>query len=423
VTPGQAALLLLEQTAPESAVYVIATGLHVRGPLALARVQDAYAQVVRRHEALRTTFALGDRGFEARLVADPPCVVATHEARSLDDARALARELAARPIDPAQAPLLALDAIRVGAHEHLLCVTVHHAACDGWSLRIVLRDLAEAYDGRALEEAPAHEQFRSFAADEAAFLASPEGGAELDAWREALAAAPAPLELPRTAAASAGARFAGATVPLALELGAGSELRAICARQGATPFIALLTALTAALQRCSGRQDLVVGAPVANRADPRHAAIVGYLSTTLPIRIDASGDPPLRELLARVRAATLAAFDRERTPFPVLARALGARGAGGRQPLLQVACAVVDLTPTPLPGLEVAAVPLHTGTAKFDLTLYLERHDERLLGHVEHAPAALDGAGAARLAQQLRAALRQLAADPERRLSQLQGAA
>jgi len=423
VTPGQAAILLAEQTASPSAVYTIACALRLRGLLDDERLERAYRQVVQRHEALRTTYALGERGFEARLEPTARCRLERHAARDAPAALQLARRLAAEPLSPDRAPLLHLHAIVAGDDEHLLCVRVHHVACDGWSLRIVLRELAAVYAGARLSEAAAHEQFRAFAAAERAHLRSEAGSAEVSAWETALAGVPAAGSLTRGEACDgATGRFDGGTVALELPIDGASELRAICARHGATPFIAVLTALSAALSRRSGATDFVIGAPVANRGDPAHASIVGYLSTTAPLRIDASGDPSLRELLGRVRGASLAASERQRVPLPAIAEACAARASGRRRPLFDVACAIVDLTPAPFAGLETTAVPLHTGTAKFPLMLYLERHGERLLGHLEYALDRLEAGDVEGIASDLRAALQQLATDADRRCSQLEPA-
>ncbi|HKV08204.1 MAG TPA: amino acid adenylation domain-containing protein, partial [Thermoanaerobaculia bacterium] len=429
LSSAQKRLWFLDRLTPGSPVYNVSWAVRLRGLLDVAALERSLAEVVRRHEGLRTTF--GEEGREPVQVIHPAAGSPLREIdlSGLPDVagealRLVARE-AVRPFDLARGPLLRIDLLRVDEREHVLHFVVHHAVFDGWSLGVLLREMAALYRAFSaglpspLPELPF--QYADFAAWQNRWLAGEGLAGQLAWWKEQLAGEAGVLELPLDRPRPAVQSFRGGRVELDLPREASRDLAAFARRHGSTPFMALLSVFDVLLQRWSGRDDLSVGAPVANRNRVEIEGLIGFFVNTIVLRTDLSGDPAFRELLGRVREVTLQAYAHQDLPFERLVEVLRPERLLGASPLFQVMLAVQNAPAglPALPGLSMELLPAPAGTSKFDLTLTLEEREEGLAGSLEYAADLFDTSTAARMAGHFRTLLAGALGEPGQRLSDL----
>ncbi len=403
-----------------SAAYNIPAGLRLRGPLSVPSLTAALAGLARRHEALRTTFALRDEERVVQVVAPsldiPLPVIHLSEA----EARRVAAAEAARPFDLARGPLLRALLLRTGAEEHLLILVMHHIVSDGWSMGVLLRELARLYGGASLP--PLAVQYADYAAWQRGWLQGEPLRRQLDFWRGRLAGLPPLLELPadRPRPPIQGTR--GGRVDLALDL---DGLDGLCRARGVTLFMALLAGVQALLGRITGREDPPVGTPIANRQRSETEAVVGLFVNTLALPADLAGDPTFSDLLARVRETTLDAYAHQDLPFEKLVEELRPERDLSHAPVFQVMLAVQNapLAPPVFAGLDLQPLDPDTGTAKLDLMLgVVDRPDPggpRRILQAEYSRDLFDRTTIARLLDSFASLLAAAAADPGLRLSDL----
>ncbi|HSF39926.1 MAG TPA: non-ribosomal peptide synthase/polyketide synthase, partial [Thermoanaerobaculia bacterium] len=429
LSSAQKRLWFLDRLTPGSPVYNVSWAVRLRGPLDAAALERSLAEIVRRHEGLRTTFP--EEGREPVQVIHPPggsplCRV---DLSGLPDAagealRLVARE-AARPFDLARGPLLRIDLLRVGEREHVLHFAVHHAVFDGWSLGVLLREMAALYRAftaglpSPLPELPF--QYADFAVWQNRWLAGEGLAGQLAWWKEQLAGETGVLELPLDRPRPAVQSFRGGRVELDLPREASRDLSTFARRHGSTPFMVFLAVFDALLQRWSGRDDLSVGAPVANRNRVETEGLIGFFVNTIVLKTDLSGDPAFRDLLGHVREVTLQAYAHQDLPFERLVEVLRPERLLGASPLFQVMLAVQNAPAglPELPGLSLELLPAPAGTSKFDLTLTLEEGEEGLTGSLEYAADLFDAPTIARMAGHFKILLAGALREPGRRLSDL----
>ncbi|HVG06916.1 MAG TPA: amino acid adenylation domain-containing protein [Thermoanaerobaculia bacterium] len=398
---AQRRLWFLDQLAPGSPVYNVPFPLLLTGNLDAAALQRALSEVTRRHEALRTTFAMtaGMTAGEPRQVIAPPCPVPlprvdlaglpqdTREAEALR----LLREDARAPFDLAAGPLLRALLLRLAPGEHWLLPTLHHIVADGWSMEILLRELAALYRGTPLADLPV--QYADFAVWQQRWLAGETLARQLDHWRRQLAGVPAAPELPadHPRPAMQSQRGALLTAPLPPDLAAG--LRTLCRQEGVTLFMAALAGLDTLLLRHTGQEDLTVGSVVANRNRAETEGLIGFFVNTLVLRTDLAGDPAFRTLLARVRETALAAYAHQDVPFETLVEELQPERDLARTPFFQILIHHIRRGAPDVemaPGLCAERLPADTGTAKFDLSLTVVDSAEAVELHLEYATDLFD---------------------------------
>ncbi|HEY2739332.1 MAG TPA: amino acid adenylation domain-containing protein, partial [Thermoanaerobaculia bacterium] len=305
--------------------------------------------------------------------------------------------------------------VRLRAEEHLLLVTAHHIAADGWSMGLMAREIAELMRTRTpLPALPI--QYADYAVWEREEAADEGFAARLAASCERLAGAPLLLELPTDRPRPAVQSFRGGRRPFALP----PDLRPVL--PSVTPFMVLTAALQAVLGRWTGSDDLLLGTPVANRRRVETEPLIGLFVNTLVLRGELSGDPPFAGLLERVRRTALAAFLRQDVPFERLVEALAPERSLGHSPLVQAVLVFQNamsgtIGTLELPGLKVLPVAVETGTAKFDLTV--EISGDSFAGSIEYRSDLFDAATIDRLASHFVTLLTGAVAAPERRLSEL----
>ncbi|MGW4690726.1 condensation domain-containing protein, partial [Streptomyces sp. NPDC004244] len=425
LSPAQQRLWFLDQLEGPSATYNIPMAVRLTGPLDVGALRAALADVVGRHEVLRTRYPVEE---------GEPCqqVVPVDRAEvPLFVLGAIEETLAAAITEHAGEPF-ALDRelplrgvlFELGAQEHVLLLVVHHIASDGWSNAPLMRDLGTAYAARADGNAPVWEPLPVQYADYTLWqqeLLAVDGERQIGFWREALAALPDEVSLPADRPRPAVASYRGATHSVSCPAEVHEALIALARETGTTFFMVAQAAVAALLTRSGAGTDIAIGSPVAGRADQALDDLIGFFVNTLVLRTDTGGDPTFRELLRRVRETDLGAWAHQDVPFDRLVEALNPERSASRHPLFQVMLTVADaVNPAPaLPGVQARTDQLPLGTAKFDLTVNFHEHrtpDGRPGGldiTVEYATDLYDArtvqAAAERLARILGAAV----ADPE----------
>ncbi|MGW2774540.1 amino acid adenylation domain-containing protein [Streptomyces olivaceoviridis] len=360
--------------------YNIPLAVRLSGPLDTGALGAAVADVVARHETLRTLFVAADAG-AAPLVLAPEEADVRLEVVPVPDEDALAGALAAEAAEPfdlaARIPVRS-RLFALGDGTHVLVLTLHHIAADGWSFGPLARDLTTAYAarraGRAPNWPPLPVRYADHARWQRALLGAKDDpdsllSAELAHWTAALAGMPQELELPADFPRPARSSQRGAAVTRTLPADAHARLAELARDAGASLFMAVQAGLAAVLTRLGAGTDIPLGSPVAGRTDEAVRDLVGCFVNTLVLRTDTSGDPSFAALLERVRETDLTAYAHAELPFEHLVDELKPQRSLARHPLVQV---VLSVTPgdDPLPALpELTATvePVPSRTAKFDL--------------------------------------------------------
>ena len=420
---AQERLWFLEQLDPGSPVYNVPFGLDLDGPLDAAALGRALAEIVRRHEVLRTAFEPAEAGPVQRILPPDAFRLAFVDLSDLPDpvgeiGRRMVEE-GQRPFDLRRGPLVRATLFRAAPERHGLMIVLHHAAADAWAGGVLRDELAALYDAfRRGEPSPLRElplQYADFAAWQRGWLSGAELERQLAYWRGRLAGAPATLDLPADRPRPPVQDLRGAMHPFRLSDDAARAMRELARGGGATPFMVLAAAFAAVLGRWSGHDDLVIGTPIINRGRPELEPLIGFFGNTLPLRADLSGEPDFRALLARLRETTLEAYAHQDVPFEKLVDELKVERSLSHPPLFQVMLThQAGAGGEPLRLGEAVATPRapELGTSRFDLTVSLAEAGEEVWGNVEYAVALFDAPTIGRLTRHLDAVLRAAAADP-----------
>ncbi|HEX5715932.1 MAG TPA: amino acid adenylation domain-containing protein [Thermoanaerobaculia bacterium] len=420
---AQERLWFLDQLEPGTGTFNLPAAVRLTGRFRCEVFERSLTEIVRRHEALRTTFGLeGER--PVQVIAPPGPVVMPlidlsgmpNEVRHL--AGRLAAEEAARPFDLARGPLIRSRLLRLGPEEHVALVTVHHIVSDGWSMGVFLRELTTLYRAFAKEAAsPLPEptvQYADYGAWQRAWLQGPVRERQLAWWRERLDGAAHGVELPADRPRPAVQTFRPGQLSLRLSGELSNGLRALSRREGATLFMTLLAVFELLLARHSGQEDVTVGTPIAGRGRSEVEGLIGFFLNTLVLRTDLAGNPAFRELLGRVRETALGAYAHQDVPFEMLLEELRPERDLSRTPFFQVMFNMLNFpqAEAELPDLAVEAFSSPAAGSKFDLTLYVaDRPDGIGIEWVYNADL-FDGDRIALLARQLDGLLAQAVEQP-----------
>ncbi|WP_394841909.1 non-ribosomal peptide synthase/polyketide synthase [Pendulispora brunnea] len=430
---AQQRLWFLDQLEPGGASYNVPAAFRLRGDLDAAVLARVFGEVVRRHEALRTTFA-SNSGSATQVVHPAPDAwdLPVGDLTGLPDAEAEVRRRAQneamRPFDLATGPLLRTTLLRLAPEEHVLLLTMHHIASDGWSTGVLVQEIAALY-AAFLEGAPSPLpdltiQYADFATWQRQWLSGSVMQKHLDYWRLQLANASA-LELPTDRPRPAVQTFRGRTQPVLLPAPLTEALRHLSRQQGATLFMTLLAAFQVLLSRYSGQTDISVGTPVANRNRHEVEPLIGFFVNTLVLRGDLSGQPRFLDLLRAVRERALEAYAHQDTPFEKVVEALDVPRDLSRTPLfqamfvLQNAHSSTGARGLSLRGVQLEPLDVEVDIAKFDITLSLTEEDGELRGGVEYNRDLFDDATIGRMIANFGVLLHGIVDAPEQRIDAL----
>ena len=429
VSSAQQRLWFLEQFQPGSPLYNSPIAVRMEGPLDAMVLEQAINRIIRRHETLRTSFDL-QNGQPVQLVAPSLTLqLPVSDLSSLPpasgeaEARRLAADEARRPFDLQRLPLLRVKLLRLSATRHVFVLTVHHIIFDGWSLGVFLRELATIYErlhaGKTAELPETPIQYADFAVwqqEQFEFLDK-----ELAFWKKQLSGRLPTLELPTDRPRPVVQTYSGAVESLAMPADLRDALQALSQREGVTLFMTLLAAFQTLLHRYTAQEDVLVGSPVAGRNLTETEGLIGLFIHTLLLRGDLSDNPTFREFLRRVREMAVDAYANEEVPFDRIVEALHPERSLSHSPLFQVMFALerAPLESVNWPGLKLTQLELDSGTAKFDLTLYLIENSTGLTARMEYNTDLFGAATIQRMLTHFKALLEGILAGPDKRLSEL----
>ena len=383
---AQQRMWFLEQLEDGAATYNTQVGFRFTGRLDGELLERAVADVVTRHEALRTAFDVeGDEVVQIVGPAEPLTIAVTDLCGRSDAGRELARAGDAelhRAFDLTAGSPLRAHLFRLGADEHVLLLTLDHMVCDGWSVGALHRDLTACYTARLLGTEPPPEpavQYADFAAWQRDWLRGAELERHLGYWRGALADPPPAIAFPRLAGETYEGRQVGtSSQPLSRRL--VEDLTELGRRANVSLFVVLTTALAVQMSRYTGMTDLVLGTPMANRTQVETDDVVGLFTNTVALRLDLSGDPALPDLLARVRGTVLDAHTMQHAPFDQVVEELAPERSGHRSPLFNTLIEFTDVErePVELPGLRIDPLPMVNLPIPMDLVVSVRREHDAL---------------------------------------------
>ncbi|HEX6075331.1 MAG TPA: amino acid adenylation domain-containing protein [Micromonosporaceae bacterium] len=403
---------VLQKLRPESPAYNNIEAVRLRGSLDVTALHAALANVVARHEVLRTRCSPGDGDDDAGLVvADPDVameglgieVVELPRPGSLDDARELFADRVERPFDLDRDFPLRVTLARISALDHALLFVTHHIATDAWSCRLLLDEFFQAYTravtGTGAGPEPLAIEYADYAAWQRSQLSTDGTRDHLDYWRERLAGMPPTLELPLEHLRPPVRDDHGAEIHLDLDRRTRGRLRATARDAAVTPFAVLLTAFGYVLHRHCATDDVVLGTPVAGRDRVELERLIGCFVNTVVLRLDFGDQPTRRDLVRRVWQRSLRDFEHQGLPFEHLVAELGAERDLSAGELVQVMFNYYPATRVrePVPELDVRPLDVQRARAKFDLTCTVVDSPDRIRVTVNYATDLLHRTLAVRL--------------------------
>ena len=428
---AQQRLWFLDRLEPGSAFYNIPTALRMAGRLDEAALRGAIDGIVRRHESLRTTFAMHE-GTPVQVIAErielpferidlSHIAIAEREEAALQ----LALEAARGPFDLEHGPLIRICLFRLEEQEHLFVAVMHHIVSDGWSMGVLVNELAALYRAKlsgtdvALPALPI--QYADFAAWQRKWLSGNVMARQLDYWRRRLSGAPALLALPTDRPRPAAQGHAGASYSFFLDASIMQGLRILAQREQSTLFMVLASVFSILLGRYAAQTDVCLGMPIANRTRAETEPLIGFFLNTLVLRTEIDESESFVSLLRQVRQATLEAYDNQDLPFEQLVDALKPDRSAAYSPLFQVML-ILQNTPIEaleLPGLALRPAPLELGTSRTDMRLSVTESVQGLACAVEYRTDLFDEGRIAALAQHMERLCQAILADPHCRVGAL----
>ena len=428
---AQQRLWFLDQFEPDSPLYNVPKAVRMLGTLDVEALHQALDAIVARHEALRTTFVAVD-GDPVQILAEPQSVALAvsdlgawpEVEREAEMHRQLTRE-AQRPFNLACDMMLRATLFRLGVTEHVLLLVMHHIASDGWSTGVLMRELETFYTafvtGKPVDLPALPIQYADYAIWQRHWLQEEVLATQLAYWRHQLEGASPILELPTDQPRPAIQTYRGARQSWVISPTITEGLKTLSRREGVTLFMMLLAAWQLLLHRYTGQEDISVGSPIAGRTRAETEPLIGFFVNTLVLRTDLSGNPTFLELLQRVREVALGAYAHQDLPFEKLVEELQPERHLGHSPLFQVMFAFqnVPRSALELSGLTLSPWEVESGTAKFDMALFIEEAEEGLRGQVEYNTDLFDDDTICRMRRHLQTLLESIVANPEQRLADL----
>ena len=425
---GQHALLVLQLLDPTDGSNNVYRAIRMRGALDQQALHDALAELVARHDSLRTTYSADERDVRrviapyqrVKLPVSDLADVAADKREAL--ASALLERDARAPFDLAAGPMLRARLVRVAADDHTLVLTMHHIMMDGWSIGILFSELAVLYEafacGRTSPLAPPALRHADYAYWQSQRLQGQVLEQLTEYWKGQLAGAPAALPLPFDHPRPAVLKHTGARLDLAFGGDIAARVRHVARAENATLFMGLLACFDALLVHESGTDDIVIGTPTSGRDRPELEGLVGYLSNSLVLRTKLDGAPTFVEVIQRVRKTVIDAHVHHELPFASVVAAVGDTRAMNQNPLFQVNFRLrnIPVTEPALPGLAVEAVDMHNRLAKFDLAFEIWETADGLAGFTEFSTELFEPASVARMLDRFERLLGIFATSPTLRL-------
>ncbi|MEL6494126.1 MAG: amino acid adenylation domain-containing protein [Cyanobacteria bacterium J06623_7] len=426
LSSAQQRLWFLDRLEDNQTSYNMFVAWRLQGHLNVSALEKALAQIIERHEVLRTNFTLVD-GTPKQIIQPASKTTITLPIVETANESAIAQILEqerSQPFDLERDALIRFKMIQLNSTEQILAIAMHHIVTDGWSLELLARELTllyEAFDrGEASPLAKLPVQYADFAAWQQQQLTKEFLAAQLAYWQPQLQNAPPLLELPTDKLRPKIQTFTGKQESLTLSPSLSQALVTLSRSAGVTIFVTLLTSFKILLSRWSGSEDIILGSPMAGRNRPEIADVMGFFINTVVLRTDLVGNPSFHELLNRVKEVTLRAIEHQDMPFDKLVDSLQIARSLSHTPLFQVWFNMINLThhPLELPGLEVEPISLEDAPAKFDLTLYVKETSSGIKLDLVYNADLFTPAKMQELLRQLEYLLQQVVVAPNQAISQ-----
>ncbi len=428
---AQQRLWFLDQMEPGTSTYNISGPCRFRGKLNVPAMKSTLTELVRRHQALRAYFESVD-GIPVQHFSEPremelPVIDLTTllVSERLATAQRMCEDANENePFDLSRGPLFRASLYKLDAEDHILMIVMHHIVSDGWSLGILTSELTTLYEAFAAgRSSPLPElkfQYSDFASWQNDWLNGTHLSEQLNFWRKQLGGKLPALELATDKPRPPMQTFNGTSELVVIGQGLPDKLRELSNREGGTLFMTLMAAFQTLLWRYTGQEDVLTGTPIAGRSRAETEDLVGLFLNTLVMRVDLSGNPTFLELLGRVRSVALDAYSHQDVPFEKLVEELAPDRDLSRSPLFQVMFILqVPNRPLELPGLEMAPAALPLRQTKFELTLFLWEHADKLEGTIEYNTDLFEAATIRRMVSHYQCLLAGIVANPSARISDL----
>jgi len=423
-------LWFLDQLEPGHPLYNLPMAVRIKGKLDPWALDEALQALARRHETLRTVYASADGQPLRRVLADASIPLVQIDLRTQpadrreSQLRRLLRDEARRPFDLARGPLARGCAYQLDEQEWVVLLNMHHIISDGWSMGVLLRELAALYDaavrGMPSRLPPLEIQYADFAAWQHK-RADDVVAKDLPYWKDLLADTPPAVELPTDRPRSPVPSLEGAIRQFCWPAALSARIGQLARQQGTTLFVVLLAGFKVLLARYCRQDDITVGTAVANRTRRELEDLIGFFVNTLVLRTRLSPDCTFRELVRHVHAQMLEAHAHQELPFEKLVELLDPRRQRNQSPLFQVSL-VLQNAPLRWPsaaGMQIEPIQIDTGTAKYDLTLFCFEREGCLSGYAEYRTALFDPATIDRMLSSLATLLEGAVADPDQPIGRL----
>jgi amino acid adenylation domain-containing protein len=416
---------------PGTSTYNVPIAWRLHGDLNLAVLRSSFEALARRHEVLRTAVSVVGGQPVQRVSSEPDVPVPVID---LSTCHGDEREMRAQrrihdeatvPFDLSTGPLIRASVLRLAPDEHILIVILHHIVTDGWSRKILVRELSALYAAFSQRHSdplpPLPLQYGDFALWQRAALEGEALQRQLAYWRPKLAGAPQLLELPADRARPAVQSYEGARRLTSLPTELSERLNALSATCNTTLFMTLYAAFLVLLYRYSGQEDLVVGTPIANRTRPEVEDLIGFFTNTLALRTNMSGNPSFKELLGRARETALEAYAHQEMPFEKLVEELKPERNPAHSPIFQVMFMLQNPWEAglELSGLLVETIEIDRWVGRFDLSLSIAQRPQGLETCLEYNTDLFDEARMERLLGHYRTLLEGIVADPGQSIARL----
>ncbi|HEY6802398.1 MAG TPA: non-ribosomal peptide synthase/polyketide synthase [Pyrinomonadaceae bacterium] len=425
---AQQRLWFLNQLQPEDPFYNSPLAVRLIGSLRQDALERTLTEIVRRHEVLRTTFPIVN-GEPVQSIAGPgPMCLSLVDLSDLDDretvAQRLARDEASTPFDLSRGPLLRVKLLRLSEQDHVVLLTMHHIISDGWSIGVLINEVAALYRAYYDEqESPLAElevQYADFAIWQRNWLRDEVLASQLGYWENQLRGA-AMLELPTDRPRSS-ATYRGRIATFALGNELSEALQELSRREGTTLFMTMLAAFKLLLSRYSQQSDIVVGTPIAGRTHHEVEPLIGFFINSLALRTNLSGDPSFKDLLRRVREVCLGAYAHQEVPFEKLVEELQPERDASHAPFYEVTFGLQNapMGTLEMPELELRPLNVENQTVRYDLSLWVGEGLEDLSVSWSYKSDLFDDQTVDRMQAHYRTLLESIVREPEARLSVLE---
>ncbi|OKH38899.1 non-ribosomal peptide synthetase [Calothrix sp. HK-06] len=429
---AQQRLWFLDQLQPNSTAYNLVYSFKIQGLLNIGALENSIANIIERHELLRTNFINID-GQALQVINDwsnnfnLPIInlqLLPDDKREIEALKIIKQEIE-RPFNLAKDVLFRAQVLQLSSETYILVFNIHHIIFDGWSFGVLFAELNASYiaycEGSTSSFTKLDIQYADFTLWQRKWLTGGILESQFNYWKQQLSGTLPILELPTDRPRPRVQTYNGATKSFVLSLELTTKITSFAQKEGVTLFMTLLTAFKVLLCRYSGQEDVIVGTPIAGRNRREIEGLMGFFVNTLALRTDLSENPSFRELLLRVRRICLEAYTHQDVPFEQLVEVLQPVRNLSHTPIFQVMFALqnASMGELELPNLSVEVVEPLVKTAKFDVTLSMEERNGQLIGEWEYNTDLFDDSTIERMLNNFQVLLTGILSDSEQNIWQL----